>query len=248
VATVSSDAVALITGANRGLGQEIASPLAGLGAHVLVGSRDRTAGEATARQFKDRGLSAAAVELDVTDPESSRAAAREISRTYGRLDVLINNAGVIVEASAPELTAAQIRSVCEVNLFGVVTMVHELLPLLRHSAHPRIVNVSSTTGSLSLTSAGTDFGGDAARRIAYSASKAALNMLTIQYARAFAADPKLAHIKINAVTPGYVATDMNRGHGTRTVREGAKVIVEFATIGDDGPSGEFHNDRGPVPW
>jgi NAD(P)-dependent dehydrogenase (short-subunit alcohol dehydrogenase family) len=110
------------------------------------------------------------------------------------------------------------------------------------------VNVSSTTGSLSLTADGTEFGGDAAHRIAYSTSKAALNMLTLQYARAFAADPQLAHIKINAVTPGYVATDMNRGQGTRTVSEGAKVIVEFATLGDDGPSGEYHNDRGPVPW
>jgi NAD(P)-dependent dehydrogenase (short-subunit alcohol dehydrogenase family) len=245
---VSSDRIALITGANRGLGREAASQLASLGMHVLVGSRDLAAGHATAQQLKDRGLLAAAMELDVSDPESVRAAAAEINTTHGRLDVLVNNAGVIVEASAAALTADQIRSVCEVNLFGVVTMVHELLPLLRHSAHPRIVNVSSTTGSLSLTAAGTDFGGDAARRIAYSASKAALNMLTLQYARAFAADPQLAHIKINAVTPGYVTTDMNRGQGTRTVSEGAKVIVEFATIGDDGPSGEFHNDRGPVPW
>ena len=159
--------------------------------------------------------------------------------------MLVNNAGVIVEGSAPSLTADQIRPVCEVNLFGVVTMVHELLPLLRRSAHPRIVNVTSTTGSLSLTAGGTDFGGDADRRIAYSASKAALNMLTLQYARAFTADPHLAHIKINAVTPGYVATDMNRGQGTRTVREGATVITKFAVLSDDGPSGEFHNDRGP---
>jgi NAD(P)-dependent dehydrogenase (short-subunit alcohol dehydrogenase family) len=240
--------IALITGANRGLGRETAFRLAELGMHVLVGCRDAEAGAAGARQITDRGLSAAAVRLDVTDPQSAHSVASEIGSTRGRLDVLVNNAGVNVEAAAPELTAPHIRAACEVNLFGVVTMVHELLPLLRRSAHPRIVNVSSTTGSLSLTAGGTDFGGDAAHRIAYSTSKAALNMLTLQYARAFAADQQLAHIKINTVTPGYVATDMNRGQGTRTVSEGAKVIVEFATLGDDGPSGEYHNDHGPVPW
>lgn len=215
---------------------------------MLAGSRDPSAGEATARQLASQGLPAAAVELDVTSPASASAAAKQITEAHGHLDVLVNNAGVIIEAAGPELTAEQIRSVCEVNLFGAVTMVHEMLPLLRRSAHPRIVNVSSTTASQSLTAAGTDFGGDAARRIAYSTARAALNMLTRQYARAFAADPQLAHIKINAVTPGYVATGMNRGQGTRTVSEGAKIIVEFATIGDGGPSGEFHNDRGPVPW
>ncbi|MER6565509.1 SDR family NAD(P)-dependent oxidoreductase [Streptomyces sp. NPDC001093] len=248
MAPVSSHRIALITGGNRGLGRETASRLAALGMHVLVGSRSAEAGEATARQLTGRGLSALGVQLDVTDPENVRSVAADIGRTYGRLDVLVNNAGVIVEASATRLTAAEIRSVCEVNLLGAATMVHEMLPLLRDSAHPRIVNVSSTTASLSLTAAGTDFGGDAAHRIAYSVSKAAPNMLTLQYARAFAADPELAHIKINAVAPGYVATDMNRGQGTRTVGEGAAVVVEFANLDGDGPTGEFHNDRGPVPW
>jgi NAD(P)-dependent dehydrogenase (short-subunit alcohol dehydrogenase family) len=245
---VPTDQIALITGANRGLGREAASQLAGLGMHVLVGSRELAAGQATAQELGARGLSAAALELDVCDPESARTAAAQIDRAHGRLDVLVNNAGVTVAAHPAELTAAQFRSVCEVNLFGVATMVHELLPLLQRSAHPRIVNVTSTTGSLSLTAAGTDFGGDAPHRAAYSASKAALNMLTLHYARAFAADPQLAHIKINAVTPGYVATDMNHGQGTRSVGQGAAVVTEFATIGDDGPSGEFHNDSGPVPW
>jgi len=248
MATVSADRIALVTGANRGLGRETARQLAGLGIHVLIGSRDVDSGEATVGQFEEQGLAATAIALDVTDPESARSAAGEIGRTHGHLDVLVNNAGMIVEASAAELTAAEIRTVCEVNLFGAVTMVREMLPLLRHSEHPRIVNVSSTTASLSLTASGTDFGGDAAHRIAYSVSKTALNMLTLQYARAFAADPQLAHIKINMVTPGYVATDMNRGQGSRTVGEGSGIIVKFATIGDDGPSGEFHNDRGPVPW
>ncbi|MGW0212545.1 SDR family NAD(P)-dependent oxidoreductase [Streptomyces sp. NPDC003233] len=184
---------------------------------LVLGSRDAEAGEATARQLTDRGLSATGMELDATDPENVRSVADEIGRTYGRLDVLVNNAGVMVEVSAARLAAAEFRSVCEVNLLGAATMVHEMLPLLRSSAHPRIVSVSSTTASLSLTAAGAHYGGDAAHRIACSVSKTALNMLTLQYARAFAADPDLAHIKINAVTPGYVATDMSKGQGTRTV-------------------------------
>ena len=107
--------------------------------HVLVGCRDAEAGAAGARQITDRGLSAAAVRLDVTDPQSAHSVASEIGSTHGRLDVLVNNAGVSMEATAPELTASHIRAACEVNLFGVVTMVHELLSLLRRSAHPRIV-------------------------------------------------------------------------------------------------------------
>lgn len=240
--------VALITGANRGLGREIAAQLAASGMHVLIGSRDAEAGEAAARQLIGAGHSAASVQLDVTDPDGVGRAAGRIGEEHGRLDVLVNNAGVIVETSARELTAPRIRSVFEANLFGVVTVIHEFLPLLSRSPHPRIVNVTSTTGSLSLTAAGTDFGGDAASRAAYSTSKAALNMLTLQYARAFAADPSLSRMKINAVTPGYIATDMNRGRGTRTVGEGASVVVTFATLDDDGPSGAFHNDRGAVPW
>lgn len=141
--------------------------------HVVIGSRDREADQATAQQLTGLGLSAAAIWLDVTDPESARSAATEIGSMHGHLEVLVNNAGVNVEASGPELTAAQIRAACEINLLGAVTMVHQMLPLLRRSEHPRIVNVSSTTGSLSLTATGTDFGGDAMQRIAYSTSKAA---------------------------------------------------------------------------
>lgn len=248
MATPSSGLIALISGANRGLGRETASQLANLGLHVLVGSRDLAAGEATARELTDQDLSAAAIELDVTNSGSVRAAAKQVTAAHGRLDVLVNSAGIIVEVPPPDLTADQFREVCEVNLFGTVTMIHEMLPLLRRSEHPRIVNVSSTTGSLALTAGGTDFGGNAAHRIAYSASKSALNMLTLQYASAFADDPELSHIKINSVTPGYVATEMNNNQGTRTVAEGAQVIVDFATITDDGPTGEFHNDNGPVPW
>ncbi|MBW8705709.1 C-factor [Streptomyces sp. MBT84] len=127
-------------------------------------------------------------------------------------------------------------------------MIHETLPLLRCSENPRIVNVSSTTASFALSSAGTDLGGDADHRIAYATSKAALNMVTVQYARAFAADPQLAHIKINSVTPGYVATDMNEGEGHRSIAEGARGIIKFATAAGHEGTGGFHNEQGTVPW
>lgn len=139
------------------------------------------------------------------------------------------------------------RRVFEVNVFGVASAVRVMLPLLRQAAAPRIVNVSSTTASLAMTSGGHDFGGDAGRRLAYSTSKAALNMLTVQYARAFAADPGLAHIKINSATPGYTATGMS-GHRGRSVADGARIIVGLATLPADGPTGGFFNDQGPVPW
>jgi NAD(P)-dependent dehydrogenase (short-subunit alcohol dehydrogenase family) len=122
-----------------------------------------------------------------------------------------------------------------------------MLPLLRQSAMPRIVNVSSTTASLTMTGSGHDFGGNASRRLAYSTSKTAMNMLTVQYARAFAADPGLAHIKINSATPGHTATDMSGHHG-RSVADGARIIVDLATLPADGPTGGFFNDQGPVPW
>ncbi len=127
-------------------------------------------------------------------------------------------------------------------------MIRATLPLLRQARSARIVNVTSTTGSLTLTAAGTDFGGDATKRLAYSTSKTALNMLSVQYACAFQQDPTLKHIKINAGTAGYTATDMNRGAGGRSVEDGARVIVELACLDDEGPSGGFFNDNGAVAW
>jgi NAD(P)-dependent dehydrogenase (short-subunit alcohol dehydrogenase family) len=176
------------------------------------------------------------------------AVADRLRSEHGRLDVLVNNAGTVVDGLAADTTATEMRRTFEVNVFGVVTVIHAMLPLLRASAAPRIVNVTSTTASLGLTSGGTDFGGDADRRVAYSSSKTALNMLTVQYARAFAKDPTLAHIKINSATPGYVATDLTGHRGVRSVEEGVRVVVDLATLADDGPAGGFFNDRGPVPW
>jgi NAD(P)-dependent dehydrogenase (short-subunit alcohol dehydrogenase family) len=239
--------VALVTGANRGLGRETARQLVASGMTVVMGSRDPERGAAAARELGVDGA-VVPVRLDVTDSAGVEAVADRLRREYGRLDVLVNNAGTVVDRLATETTAVEMRRTFEVNVFGVVTVIHAMLPLLRASAAPRIVNVSSTTASLGLTSGGTDFGGDADRRAAYSSSKAALNMLTVQYARAFAKEPGLSRIKINSATPGYVATDLTGHRGTRTVEQGARIIVDLATLAEDGPTGEFFNDRGRVPW
>jgi NAD(P)-dependent dehydrogenase (short-subunit alcohol dehydrogenase family) len=239
--------VALVTGANRGLGKETSRQLLDRGVTVVMGSRDTGHGVTAARDL-DADATAIPVHLDVTDPASVEAVADRLRQEYGRLDVLVNNAGTVVDRLAADTTAAEMRHAYEVNVFGVVTVIHTMLPLLRASGAARIVNVSSTTASLGLTSSGTDFGGDADHRMAYSSSKTALNMLTVQYAHAFAKDPDLSHIKINSATPGYTATDMTRHRGTRTVEEGSRIIVDLATLADDGPSGGFFNDQGPVPW
>ncbi|MFD2419782.1 SDR family oxidoreductase [Amycolatopsis pigmentata] len=240
--------VVLVTGANRGLGKETVRQLAARGWSVILGSRDFASGEAAARELGAAGVKPTAVRLDVTDADSVRDVADWLDVEYGRLDVLVNNAGTVVDRLAEDTTAADMRRHYEVNVFGAVTVTQAMLPLLGKSRAPRIVNVSSTTASMSLTSGGTDFGGDAATRMAYSSSKTALNMLTVQYAKAFGRNEDLSHIKINSVTPGYTATDMTKHRGTRTVAEGARAIVEFATLADDGPTGGFFNDAGMVPW
>ena len=246
---MTGDTVALVTGANKGIGKETARQLARLGARVLLGSRELARGEAATEEMRAEGLAVTPVRLDVTDRASIAAVSDHLGADYGRLDILVNNAGTIVAGPATALTADQIHETFAVNVFGVVSAVGTLLPLLRQSRSARIVNVSSSTGSLTLTSDGTEFSSDADQRLAaYAASKSALNMLTLQYARAFAQDPGLSHIKINSAAPGFTATDMNQHRGTRTVEEGARIIVELATLSDGGPAGGFFNDQGAVPW
>ncbi|GAB3412269.1 Rossmann-fold NAD(P)-binding domain-containing protein [Flindersiella endophytica] len=242
-----SQLVALVTGANKGIGKETSRQLARHGMTVLAGSRDLERGEAAARDLAADGAVVTPLQLDVTDPGNLQVVAERIDREYGRLDVLVNNAGTVDGGPATGLTAEQARHVFGVNVLGVIAVIHTMLPLLRAAEKPRIVNVSSTTASFALTSAGTDFGGDAGSRLAYTASKAALNMLTVQYARAFAGDAGLAHLRINSATPGYTATDLNQHQGARTVGQGARIIVDLATQ-EYGPTGGFFNDQGDVPW
>ncbi|MFJ4620646.1 SDR family oxidoreductase [Streptomyces sp. NPDC088812] len=245
---MSAPPVALVTGANKGLGRETARRLAHHGYTVLLGSRDFGRGLETARRLADEGARVVPVELDVTEPASVASVADRVRRDHGRLQVLVNNAGVTTGTRNLATTVTDMRDLFEVNVFGVVGLVRALLPLLRESRAPRIVNVSSTTASLALTGDGRAIPGETDRRLAYASSKAALNMLTLQYARAFQGDPALAHIKINAASPGFTATDMNGHRGTRTVAEGARIIVELATLPDDGPTGGFFHDEGPLPW
>lgn len=241
-------AVALVTGANKGLGKETARQLAARGVRVVLGSRDLSRGRTAARQLAAEGADVGLVQLDVTDEASIATATATIDERYSRLDILVNNAGAFVGAPALQVTGEQLRSVFETNVYGVISMIQAAVPLLQRSLAPRIVNVSSTTGSIALTGAGADLPGDASRRLAYTASKAALNMLTVQYARAFAQDPRLRHVLINSATPGYTATDINNHQGDRTVAEGARAIVELALLPGDGPTGGFFSDEGRIPW
>ncbi len=231
----------LITGANKGLGHEAARRLIAQGHDVWAAARDPERGRAAAEELGARPLV-----LDVTDDESVQAAARTVADASGGvLDVLVNNAGIAAvvgeRMSARELTAAHVLAVYDVNVLGVVRMLHAFLALLERSASPVVVNVSSGLGSLTY-SADPDSQYSSLIVPAYFSSKAALNMLTTQYAKAFPA------MRINSVDPGYTATDLNGNRGTQTVAEGTDAIVRMATIGPDGPTATFVSRDGPVPW
>ncbi len=223
----------LITGANKGLGYETARCLIEAGHTVYVGARDAERGRAAAD-----ALGARFVEIDVRSDESVAAA----MATLGELDVLINNAGVPGGFKPPVVTTADdLRFVYETNVFGVVRVIHAAAALLEASPAPVVVNVSSGMGSLAVTTDPARFESTLIG-LAYPSSKAALNMLTSQYAKAF---PRW---RVNAVDPGYTATDLNGHRGTQTVSEGAEIIVRIAQIAPDGPTGTFSDRHGPVPW
>jgi NAD(P)-dependent dehydrogenase (short-subunit alcohol dehydrogenase family) len=231
----------LITGANKGLGFETARRLIAAGDTVYIGSRDAERGRRAAEQ-----LGARPVLIDVTDNASVAAAAKTIEADTG-LDVLVNNAGIEGRdennnvVGAAEVTADMMRALFETNVFGVVRVTHAFLPLLQRSSTPVVVNVSSGLASMTrITAAGTPT--YAYPGIAYPSSKAAVNMITVQYAKAFPS------IRINAVEPGYTATDLNGHTGTQTIEEGAEIIVRMAQAGPDGPTGGYFDAAGPLPW
>ncbi|WP_042396962.1 SDR family NAD(P)-dependent oxidoreductase [Streptacidiphilus carbonis] len=231
------ETITFITGANKGLGYETARRLTELGHTVVLGARDAGRGQAAA----DR-LGLRFVRIDVTDDASVAAAAADIQAHEGRVDILINNAGIIgSHAPAEELTAADATAVFETNVIGVVRVTGAFLPLLRKSASPSVVNVSSGMGSQALTH---DPGRVESRFAAplYTASKAAVTMLSTQYAKA------LPDIRVNAVDPGYTATDFNAHSGPQTVTEGTDAIVALATEPADAGTGRFVDRFGPVAW
>jgi NAD(P)-dependent dehydrogenase (short-subunit alcohol dehydrogenase family) len=244
--------VALVTGANKGIGLQIAKDLAAEGFTTLIGSRNLENGETAARSIDGK---AHAIQLDVTDQASIAAAADRIRNDFGRLDVLVNNAGIshapmpdrsldeIVQAGRMSVASLEeIHTVFETNVFGVIAVTQAMLPLLKEASAARVVNVASSGGSLTLNSDPTNphrsmFG-------TYSASKAAANAITV----AFAADLEAAGIKVNAACPGFTGTDLNFFRGTRTVEQAAHEPVRLALIGPDGPTGTFSNEDGPIPW
>ena len=237
--------IALITGANKGIGREVAAQLGALGITVLIGARDPERGAQAATELAAAGVDARPVVLDVTNDSLIDAAAAQIEREYGRLDILVNNAGISLDHTIPnpsQTTPDTLRQTYETNVFGVFGVTRALLPLLHKADSGRIVNVSSGLGSLTLNSPDGMYA--PMKALAYNSSKAAINMMTVVLAKELRDTP----IKINAADPGYTATDLNGNSGPRTVAQAATEIVRLATLPQDGPTGGFFNEDGTVPW
>ncbi|MEU3341659.1 SDR family oxidoreductase [Streptomyces sp. NPDC002144] len=241
---MSEQTIALVTGANKGIGYEIAAGLGALGWQLGVGARDEERRESAVAKLRAAGVDAFGVPLDVTDDASVAEAAKLVEDRAGRLDVLVNNAGITggMEQSPTTVDVATVRAAVETNVLGVIRVTNAMLPLLRRSPSPRIVNMSSSVGSLTRqTTPGIDLGPIA---VAYAPSKTFLNAVTVQYAKELSD----TDILINAGCPGYCATDLNGFHGVRTPQQGASIAILLATLPDGGPSGGFFEDAGEVPW
>ncbi|MFY7067817.1 SDR family oxidoreductase [Nocardiopsis changdeensis] len=238
---VNDTKTALVTGANKGIGLAIARGLGQVGFRVAVGARDDGRRGAAVERLRSEGVDAFGVALDVTSDEGVAAAAEAVEEEAGRLDVLVNNAGIAGRSDGggqdpTTLDLDVVRTVLETNVFGVVRVTNAMLPLLRRSDAPRIVNMSSNMGSLALRTGPV--------LAAYAPSKTMLNAVTVQYARRFAD----TGIIVNAACPGYVATDFTGFNGSRTPEQGAAIAVRLATLPDDGPRGGFFDEAGAVPW
>jgi NAD(P)-dependent dehydrogenase (short-subunit alcohol dehydrogenase family) len=238
-------AVALVTGANKGIGLEIARGLGEMGITVLLGCRDQARGAQAAGKLQSEGLRAEALALDVSDAGTIQAAAADIAARFGRLDILVNNAGIAsdddLRPSAVDL--AVVRRIYDVNVFGVIAVTQAMLPLLAKSPRARVVNLSSLLGSLSANAQPNSFGGGFTR-LGYCSSKTAVNAITVQFANEF----RDSGMKVNCATPGYCSTDMTGHTGSRSARQGAQTPIRLATLPDDGPTAGFFDDDGVVPW
>ncbi len=238
--------VALITGANKGIGYEVARQLGERGITVLVGARDAQRGEDAVARLREQGADAHPIQIDVTDPASATRAAAEIDDRFGRLDILVNNAGISREQARhrpSDYPLDALRETFETNVFAVVSVTNAMLDLLRKAPAARIVNQSSSMGSLTLAAdPASPYAG--LNLLGYNSSKAALNAVTLEYAKELRSTP----IKVNAADPGYCATDLNGHQGHRSAQQGAAASVRLATLDDDGPSGGFFDDKGAVPW
>ena len=237
--------IALVTGANKGIGLEIARQLGQAGVFVVIGARDPARALAAVEDLTSQGLEAQSVHIDLNDQASISAAAETIRTEHGKLDILVNNAGIVDAEDGPPTRSSPeaVRRILETNFVGTLAVTQAMLPLLRRAPAARIVNLSSSLGSLTLN-------GDptspyySARLIGYNASKAALNMLTVQLAEELRDTP----IVVNSVSPGYVKTDLTGHHGVLTAEEGARLPVEYALIGEGAVTGRFVEASGETPW
>lgn len=242
---MDNNKIALVTGANKGIGREIARQFGGLGFTVLVGSRDLARGEAAVKELVAEGITAEAVQLEVTDENSVRTAASTVEQTYGRLDLLVNNAAIIPEGdtAVSQTDADVLRAAYDTNVVGLVLTTTAMLPLLKKAENARIVNMSSELASLTRV-------GDPESRMStvltlgYNSSKAAVNMVTVMLAN----ELRGTGILVNAADPGNCATDMGGWDAARTPAQGAAVAVRLATLAADGPTGELHAESGRLPW
>lgn len=240
--------ISLITGANKGIGFQTAR---GIGGTVLVGARDEKRGRAAEATLRDEGIDARYIPLDVTDQLTIDTSAAWVAHQYGKLDVLVNNAGCPAldwELPPSAVSLDAVRRTYETNVLGAIAVTNAFLPLLRKSAAARIVNVSSRLASLTL---GADENSPVSRvnLLAYNSSKSALNSITQAYAK----ELRETSVKVNAVNPGFCATDMaagmaRYGKGLRTAEEGARAVIAAALLPADGPTGSFFDESGPLPW
>jgi NAD(P)-dependent dehydrogenase (short-subunit alcohol dehydrogenase family) len=239
--------VALVTGANKGIGLETAKQLGELGITVLVGARDLAKGEQAVEVLRGLGVDAWAIKLDVNDPADRAAAAGRIEREFGKLDILVNNAGVLLDARGRNATSttpeAMLRETFDTNFFATVALTQTLLPLLKKSPAGRIVNLSSVLASLTLhaTKGSPVYN---SKTFAYDASKAALNSFTIHLAH----ELRGTKVKVNSAHPGWVKTEMGGEGASMEIVDGAKTSVQLATLDADGPSGGYFHMGEPLPW
>jgi NAD(P)-dependent dehydrogenase (short-subunit alcohol dehydrogenase family) len=237
--------IALVTGANKGIGFEIARQLGNAQHRVLLGARDVAKGEAAAAVLKSEGLDVRFIHIDLGKPATIQAAAAAIDGDYGRLDVLVNNAGIADRADGPPSKTAieAVRRIFDTNFFGTLAVTQAMLPLLRKSPAARIVNVSSGLGSLTHNGDPTWVFAQA-KFLGYNASKTALNMLTVQLAAELAGTA----IKVNSADPGFTATDLNDHRGPQTIPQGAAAAIRLGLLPDDGPTGGFFSAAREEPW
>lgn len=233
--------IALVTGGNRGIGLEIVRQLSRTGIMAVLGSRDLDKGREAAGKLASEGLEPPVVALDVRDASSIRAAVEEVLSLFGRIDVLVNNAGILKEGQTPEeskvleVSPQLAIETYDTNTLGPLRMMQAVVPIMQKGGYGRVVNISSGAGQLSDMQAGYP---------AYRMSKAALNALT----RVTAAELGPALVKVNAMCPGWVRTDMGGPNATRSVEQGAETAVWLATLADNGPTGGFFRDKAPIAW